>query len=98
MNISDLLKNAQSLTDYEFEQKLNKLIRDNYRYKNLGPDNKAVVFDLLKKYRSNLKRGIGISYSERQNESYHLYRNRLKLNLTEEDLKDIKEILGMFKS
>ena len=97
MDIKDLLKNAQSLTDYDFEQKLNRLIRDNYQYRNLGPKNRKIVLDLLKKYRSYLRKGIGISYSARQNEMYRLYKSRLKLDLSEEDLKDIKEIIGMFK-
>jgi len=98
MNIKDLLKDAQNLTDYDFEQKLNRLIRDNYQYRNLGPKNRKIVLDLLKKYRSYLRKGMGISYSSRQNEMYKLYKNRLKLDLSEEDLKDIKEIIGMFKS
>jgi len=98
MNIKDLLKDAQNLTDYDFEQKLNRLIRDNYQYRNLGPKNRKIVLDLLKKYRSYLRKGMGISYSFRQNEMYKLYKNRLKLDLSEEDLKDIKEIIGMFKS
>ncbi|MFH1522595.1 MAG: hypothetical protein ABIE43_02110 [Patescibacteria group bacterium] len=97
MDIKDLLKDAQNLTDYEFEQKLNKLVRDNYRYRNLDSKNKEIVFDLIKKYRTYLRKGIGISYSARQNEMYKLYKNRMKLDLTEEDLKDIKEIIGMFK-
>ncbi|PIR13448.1 hypothetical protein COV49_02185 [Candidatus Falkowbacteria bacterium CG11_big_fil_rev_8_21_14_0_20_39_10] len=97
MDIKDLLKNAQHLTDYEFEQKLNKLARDNYRYRNLDEKNRGLVFDILKKYRGYLRKGIGISYSTLQNESYRLYQNRLKLGLTEDDLKDIKEILSSFK-
>ncbi len=97
MDIKDLLKDAQNLTDYDFEQKLNRLILDNYQYRNLGQKNKKIVLDLLKKYRSYLRRGMGISYSARQNEMYKLYRNRLKLDLSEEDLKDIKEIMEMFK-
>ncbi len=96
MDIKNLLKDSQNLTDYDFGQKLNKLVRDNYRYRNLNAANRRLTFDLLKKYRSYLRKGIGISYSSRQREMYKLYQNRLKLNLTEEDLKDIREILGMF--
>lgn len=97
MDIKDLLKNAQHLTDYEFEQKLNKLARDNYRYRNLDEKNRRLVFDILKKYRSYLRKGIGISYTTLQNESYRLYQDRLKLGLTEDDLRDIKELLNSFK-
>ncbi len=97
MDVKDLLKNAQNLTDYEFGQKLNKLVRDNYRYRNLDSKNRKLVFDILKKYRSYLRKGIGISYTTLQRETYRLYQNRIKLGLTENDLKDIKEILNKFK-
>lgn len=98
MDIKDLMKNAKNSTDYEFERKLNDLVRDNYRYSNLNSSNKKIVLDLVKKYKSSLRKGIGISYSNLRNESYRLYQNRLKLGLTEEDLKDIKEILGELRS
>lgn len=93
MDIKDLMKNAKNSTDYEFERKLNDLVRDNYRYSNLNSSNKKIVLDLVKKYKAYLRKGIGLSYSNLRNESYRLYQNRLKLGLTEEDLKDIKEIL-----
>jgi len=85
------------LTDYEFKQKLNKLVRDNYRYRNLNTANRKIVLDLLKKYRPYLQKGIGISFSARQREIYKLHQNRIKLDLTKEDLKDVREILGMLK-
>ena len=97
MDIEDLLEDVKNLTNYEFERKLNKLVRDNYQYRNLSSDNKKIIFDLVKKYKPYIKKGIGISSVTIRNDLYRLYRHRLKLNLTEEDLDDIKEILGMFK-
>jgi len=94
MDIKDLMKNAKNLKDYEFERKLNELIRNNYRYSNLNSGNKKIVLDLVKKYKSYLRKGIGISSTNLRNETYRLHKNRLKLDLTEEDLKDIREILG----
>ncbi len=97
MDAKDLMKNVSKLTDYEFENRLNKLVHDNYRYRNLDVKNRKIVLDLVKKYKKYLRKGIRISYTDLRNEGYRLYKNRLRLNLTEEDIKDIKEILGMFK-
>jgi hypothetical protein len=97
MNIKDLMKDAEDLTDFEFERKLDNLIRENFRFRNLSEDNREIVLGLMKKYKSRLKRGVGLSYSDLKNEMYRLYEKRLKLNLSEEDLKDIKEILGELK-
>ena len=97
MDIKDLLEDAQNLTNYEFEQKLNKLVRDNYHYRNLSSDNKEIILDLIKKYKPYLRKGIGVSSLAMRNDLYRLYRNRLKLDLTQEDLDDIKEILGTFR-
>lgn len=97
MNVQDLLKNASSLTDYEFEQQLNRLVRENYRYKNLDAKNRKLILDVVKKYRTYLKKGIPISSTSISNETYRLYKKREKLGLTEEDLKDIKEILKEFR-
>ncbi|MDD5032438.1 MAG: hypothetical protein PHR36_05395 [Patescibacteria group bacterium] len=98
MDVKDLMSNAKNLTDDEFEQKLNDLVRNNYRYSNLNEGNKKIVLDLVKKYKSYLRKGIGISSTNLRNESYRLYQNRLKLGLTQEDLDDIKEILGELRS
>ena len=97
MNIKDLMADAKNLTDYQFEHKLNKLVRVNYRYRNLSNDNKKVVLNLVKKYKKYFRKGIGISYINVRNEMRRLYSNRLKLDLTKEDLKDIREILGELK-
>jgi len=97
MDSKDLTKDAEDLTDFNFERKLNDLVRDNFRFRNLSEDNRKIVLDLMKKYKSRLRKGIGLSYSDLKNESYRLYENRLKLGLTHEDLDDIKEILGEFK-
>ena len=98
MDTKDLMSNAKNLKDYEFKRKLNDLVRNNYRYGNLNSANRKIVLDLVKKYKSYLRKGIGISATNLRNESYRLYQNRLKLGLTQEDLDDIKEILGELRS
>lgn len=97
MDVEDLMENASHLTDYEFGQKLNKLIRDNHRYRNLDSKNRDVVKELFKKYKKKIREGVGISSYSIRDEMYRLNRDRLKKELTEEDLKDIKEILEEFK-
>lgn len=97
MNAQDLLQNASKLNSYDFESRLNKLVRENYRYKNLDEKNRKVVLGLIKKYSTNIRRGEGISAYAIREESYKLYQRREELDLTEDDLDDIKEILGVFK-
>ncbi len=96
MNLNDLMQNAQHLTSYEFEKKLNKLVRENYHYRNLDEKNKKIILDLVKKWKSKIRQGIGVSNYTFRHEIHRLYEKRLKLNLTEEDLKDIKKIMSVF--
>jgi len=98
MEISDVLKDFKDKPSYLIERKLNELLRRNSRYFNLDEKNRKLVFSLIKKYKEDIRRGISISTERIKRETYTLYRNRLKHNLTEEDLKDIKEILQFFKS
>ncbi len=97
MDIKDLVKDYKDLPSYRFEQKLNELVRRNYRYANLNQKNRKVITDLVKKYSGRIKDGRGITYDTIRRECYNLHQKRIKLGLTEEDLKDIKEVLGMFK-
>jgi hypothetical protein len=97
MDIQELLATAKEQTFERFERKLNELIRLNSRFSNLGPANRQALLGIIKKHLPNIHNGYGISGHTIQREMYHLYQNRLKLNLTEEDLRDIKEILFIFK-
>jgi len=97
MDVKDLINEAQNLTEYEFKQKLGRLVHENYRYRNLDSKNQKVVMDLVSKYKGYIRKGIGISSTNIRNEMYKLYQHRFKLDLTEEDLKDIKEILNELK-
>ena len=97
MNVKDLMKNAKNLTDLEFERKLNKLVRDNHRYKNLNEDNRKIILEIVDNYKDRLRDGRGISYDRRYKDLYKLRSNRVKLGLSDEDIKDVKEILDSFK-
>lgn len=98
MDIQELLASAKTQTFDRFGQKLNSLIRQNYRFSNLDESNRRIVLEIIKKHLPNIHNGLGISSTIIQREMYKLYQDRLKLNLTEEDLKDIKEILGLFEN
>lgn len=97
MEIEELLASAKTQTFDRFAQKLNTLIRENYRFRNLDEANRKIVLDIIKKHLPDIHNGIGISSTVAERERYRLYENRIKLKLTEEDLADIKEILGLFK-
>lgn len=96
MNIQDLMEDVKNLRDWEFERRLHKLIRENYKYKNLDKGNQKLIMGLVKKYKPYLLKGIGISTLRIRDEMLRLRRDRVKLDLTENDLRDINSILKMF--
>ena len=97
MDVKDLLKNAKDMQSYELERKLNKLVRENYRYRNLGTKNKKVLLKYIKEYISKIKRGHSITSETVRRDTLRLHKQREKLDLTLEDMKDFKEVLSMFR-
>lgn len=97
MDIQELLVSAKTQTFDRFAQKLNTLVRENYNFSNLDESNRKMILSIIKKHLSNIHSGYGISSAAAEREIYKLHQDRLKLNLTEEDLADIKEILRLFK-
>ena len=87
----------RKVTNQYLERDFNRLVRENSKYKNLDEKNKKVVYAIVKKYRKKIQEYQGITSYNIRNEMYRLHRKRIKENLTEEDLKDIKEILEMFR-
>jgi len=97
MDVQDLAKNAGNLTDYQFEQKLHELVRENYHYRNLNSANQKIILNIVHKHKDYIRKGLGIPYSSRSHEIYVLSQNKIKLKLSDVDLKDIKEILEAFR-
>ena len=97
MDIKDLLKNADDLPSYQIERKLNKLVRENHRYRNLGAKNKKLLLEHIKTYISKIKRGHTITGENIRRDMLKLHGKREKLDLTYEDMKDFREVLGMFR-
>jgi hypothetical protein len=97
MDLEDVLNNIAHEPDYIWERKLNELIAKNHKFYNLSSENKELVRNLIKKHKPMIRKYGGISRLTIKDEEYHLFQNRMKLDLTEEDLKDIREILEYFK-
>ena len=97
MDIRELLMTAKTQTFDKFSQKLNSLVRENYRFSNLDEANRKIVVYIIKKHLSEIHNGLGISSVVLERETYNLYEHREKLKLTEADLADIKQILELFK-
>lgn len=97
MDIQDLLTTAKEQTFDRFAVKLNALVREHSQFRNLDEANRKVLLDIIKKHLQSIHHGVGLSALTIREEMYHLYEKRIKLNLVESDLKDIKEILELFK-
>jgi len=97
MDLETVLKNIAHEPDYIWERKLNELIIKNHNFYNLSEENKQLIKDLIKKHKPMIRKYGGISSVTIREENYHLFQNRIKLHLTEEDLKEIKQILDYFK-
>ena len=97
MDLEDLLKDAKDIPLYKFERKLNKLVRDNYRYKNLSKDNREIIMDFVKKYKDRIRHQGGVSAYAIRKEARRLYQKRNELDLSRNDLDDIKDIMNNFK-
>ena len=97
MKILDNFKSVKKDPSYLTSQKINELIRQNYRWKNLDKNNRKIVLDIIKKRLPDIRAGRGISAYAIREEGYKLYKKMDELDLTYNDLKDIKTILKMFK-
>ena len=97
MDLEEVLKNIAHEPEYIWERKLNELVAKNHNFYNLSSQNKELIRGLIKKFKPMIRKNGGISSHLIREEEYRLWQNRLKHNLTEEDLKDIREILESFK-
>lgn len=97
MSLSEIAQKAKGMTEYRLDQKLDEFFRKNPSFKYLA-DNQDLVFDLIKKYKEKSRKGIEISGLSVREDMYHLYQNRLKLDLTKRDLDQLRDLLEDFKS
>jgi|GEM_PF-1131287 len=97
MDIQELFDIAKEQTSERFKIKFSEFIREHPQYSNLSQENRKIVFDLIYKHIEAIREGRGISGYVIQQEMHKLFDNRLKLKLTENDLKDIREMIELFK-
>lgn len=97
MDLNELLQKAKNMPEWQIERGLHEIIIKNYRYQNLNAENQKLIMGLIKKYMYYFRKGIKVSEATLRAERDRLYRDRIKLNLTDEDLKDIKEIISFFQ-
>ena len=98
MDLKDVTQDMKDQTSYRIEQRMAELLRTNPHYKNLDGANRQLILDLIEKYKNKAREGIKTSDYTIREDMYHLYENRLKLNLTTNDLDQIRELLSSFKS
>jgi hypothetical protein len=97
MDLKDVVKNLSQQTEYRLDQRMDKLLRKNPRYNHLNKDDQKIILDLLKKYKDKKRRGVKISSFAIKRDTYNLYRKRLEMGLTYNDLDKIKELLNSLK-
>lgn len=97
MDLQDVTKDLSEQTAYRIEQRFKEMLRTNPRYKNLDAGNRQLILDLIAKYKDKQRHGIKPSRYMIKEDMYHLYENRLKLNLTYNDLDQIRDLLESFK-
>lgn len=97
MGLSDIASQAKGMTDFRLDQKLDEFFRKNPSFKNLK-DNQDLIFDVIKKYKEKSRHGIKTSDYTIRHDLHHLYEKRLELDLTINDLDNLRDLLGTFKS
>jgi len=97
MELKDVAKNLSKQTEYRLDQRFDYLLRKNPKYSHLGKDEQKLILDLLDKYKEKKRKGIKISGFSIRRDVYSLYRKRLKMGLTYNDLDKIKELLNSLK-
>ncbi|MDI3496340.1 MAG: hypothetical protein PWQ35_361 [Patescibacteria group bacterium] len=97
MEISDVAKNLSRQTERNLDQRLDRLLHKNPKYRHLGQKEQALILDLLDKYKKKKQRGIKITDYSIKRDTYNLYQKRLELGLTHYDLDKIKELLNSLK-
>lgn len=97
MELKDVAKNLSEQTEYRLDQRLDYLLRKNPKYRHLGKDEQELILDLLDKYKEKKRKGIKISSYSIRRDTYRLYRKRLKMGLSYNDLDKIKELLYSLK-
>lgn len=97
MDLKNVANNLRGQTDYRIDQRFDELMRRNPRYKNLDGENRKLIMDLIRKYKTKILEHANPSRLTIREDMYHLYQDRIKLGLTHNDLDQIRDLLESFK-
>ncbi len=97
MNVKDLLKNAKDIPSFQIERRLNRLVRENYKYRNLSAKNKKLLLKTIKEYISKIRKGYSVTSETIRRDMLKFHGKREELDLTYEDMKDFREVMNMFR-
>lgn len=97
MSLDKIFDNIVNKPRAQVKRDFNNLFRSSFRFKNLDQGNKDLILDLVDKFIDKKKKNHSINSLIISNEMNNLRRNMIKYNLTNEDLKDIEEIISEFK-
>ncbi|NCN22167.1 hypothetical protein GW758_02895 [Candidatus Falkowbacteria bacterium] len=97
MKITDITNNLTNETNERMSLKFNRLMATSSRFKNLDQANRQVALDLIKKYKERAIKGIEPTRLMIKEDRLKLYQNRVKLGLSETDLKQMYSLLDSFK-
>ena len=97
MDIKDVTNNIAHLTEYQIDQRLEVLMRQSPYYRNLAGPHKELIMGILKEYKALIRRQIDITEMKVNRDMYQLYENRIKLNLTQYDIDNLRKILETFR-
>lgn len=98
MKLTDVSNDLADKRDFEIVRKMERLLAISPKYKNIDSKNKELILDLIRKYKKLLDRGIKPSRLTIKRDRYKLYHERVKLGLSETDLKQIFDLLESFKN
>ncbi|MBN2854265.1 hypothetical protein JXK06_01885 [Patescibacteria group bacterium] len=98
MKITDITNNLANETNERIILKFERLMAKSSRFKNLDKANRQVIINLIKKYKDRIEKGIKPTRLMIKRDRFRLYENRIKLGLTEVDLKQIYSLLESFKN
>jgi len=97
MALLKIAQDAKKMTSYRLDQKLDEFFRKNPSFRNLR-DNQDLIFEIISKYKDKSRRRISTSRLTVRRDMYRLYKDRVKLGLTLNDLNDLRDLLASFKS
>ena len=95
MELKDIFRDSKDMTDREIDRKFDEfLINNRERFRFVDDNNKALIKDLISKYKEKARDGIKVSSSTIRRDTHDIWKNRRELGLRENDLDLIRDLLS----